>query len=83
MNRREFLRMLGVGTTTFVTIGTGLWTPPVYASPDKVTFYARIGPDLDGLIEILEHAQPIASAFLDGFVKSGNIRHEWLIDDIR
>jgi len=28
IDRRHFLKLLGIGTTTYVTIGTGLWKPP-------------------------------------------------------
>lgn len=87
MNRREFLKLLGIGTTTIVTIGTGLWTPPndfVLGRGVLNTFDIGTG-NREDLLDIITNIAPMDTLYLSQFEKvpPDNILHQWLVDELR
>lgn len=86
MNRREFLKLLGIGTTTIVTIGTGLWTPPLVGKHFDLTVLDDLVVDQrELLLHVIENVTPMDTLYYSEFahVPRRNIVHHWLVDDIR
>ena len=86
LNRREFLKMLGIGTATTVVFGTGLWKPP-----RELMLLNNCGDIIvstgyrEDLMNILQNCSPLDTLYLSGFEKvpANDIVQHWLIDELR
>ena len=81
MNRREFLKWIGV-TTTLVAFPRAIWTPKGMVEWDEGIV---INPKCrEHLLEIIKNISPADTLHMTGFsvVPLHDIRYEWVVDGL-
>jgi hypothetical protein len=82
VNRREFLKMLGV-TATLVAFPRAIWTPKTKLAWDDGIIL--INPKCrEDLLEIIQNIAPMDTLYLSEFSKvpPHNVRYEWSMDGL-
>ena len=89
VNRREFLKLLGV-TSTLVAFPRAIWTPKTMVNWDEgltvinPKALALFEGHREDLLEIIQNIAPMDTLYLSGFEKvpASNVVHEWLVDTL-